>query len=121
MKFCTECNNMYYLKLDNEESNNLVYYCRNCGNEDIIDSKATNILKTTINGNNDIYINVINKYTKYDITIPRANEISCGNESCESHDNEDIKDILLIRHDEVNMKYIYLCSICDHVWKSNIK
>ena len=46
MKFCNKCNNMYYIRLSNndkektEESNNLVYYCRNCGNNEsnIIDT-----------------------------------------------------------------------------------
>ena len=36
MHFCIECGNMYYLKLKNMEdnsSNNLVYYCRKCGNK----------------------------------------------------------------------------------------
>ena len=121
MKFCGKCENMLYLKLQDNDTKNLMYYCRNCGNEDIIDKEATSIMKTTIKGNNDVYVNVVNKYTKYDNTIPRVKEINCANESCESYNNNSIKDILLIRYDEVNMKYIYLCSVCDYMWKSNIK
>ena len=46
MHFCKECGNMYYLKLKNIEDNsgnNLVYYCRKCGNEDenILENKIT--------------------------------------------------------------------------------
>lgn len=121
MRFCNKCDNMYYLKIQNENNTDLVYYCRNCGYEDIINSEATTIMKTVIKGNNDRYVNVVNKYTKYDNTIPRVREIKCANESCESHENEKITDILLIRHDETNMKYVYLCGVCDYVWKSNIK
>ena len=33
MDFCSECDNMYYIKL-NDEENELVYYCRKCGNVD---------------------------------------------------------------------------------------
>jgi DNA-directed RNA polymerase subunit M/transcription elongation factor TFIIS len=102
------------------DNSNLVYYCRNCGDENEIDDSATNIMKTIINGNDDIYVNVVNKYTKFDNTIPRVKEIVCPNTSCISHEDQN-KDVLLIRHDEKNMKYIYLCGICDHVWKSSIK
>ena len=34
MHFCSECGNMYYIKIDSEDKNNLIYYCRKCGNED---------------------------------------------------------------------------------------
>ena len=32
MHFCTECGNMHYIRLT--DTNGIVYYCRNCGNED---------------------------------------------------------------------------------------
>lgn len=121
MKFCNKCDNMMYLKVSNDQDDNLLYYCRNCGNEDNMDNNATTIMKTTINGADDIYVNVVNKYTKYDNTIPRVKELTCANVSCPSNENSELKDILLIRYDEVNMKYIYLCSVCDYMWKSNIK
>lgn len=122
MRFCNKCDNMYYLKLEDESNNgNLVYYCRNCGNEDIIDTDATVVMKTTVNGKDDIYVNVVNKYTKFDNTIPRVKEINCANASCASNENSSMKDILLIRYDEMNMKYVYLCGVCDYVWKSEIK
>ena len=31
MKFCKSCDNMLYLRLLKEDSNKLIYYCRNCG------------------------------------------------------------------------------------------
>lgn len=121
MKFCEACDNMYYLKLQDDTNDNLVYYCRNCGKEDMIDGNATTVMKTTVNGNDDTLINNVNKYTKYDNTIPRVKEVHCANASCQSHDKPEAKDILLIRHDELNMKYLYLCGVCDYVWKSSIK
>ena len=40
MHFCIKCNNMYYIKIDNSDSNKLVHYCRNCGdvNKEIVDN-----------------------------------------------------------------------------------
>lgn len=121
MRFCKNCNNMYYLKMESGDDNNLVYYCRNCGNEDIIDNNATTVMKTIVNGTNDTYVNIVNEYTKHDNTIPRVKEIKCANSSCKSRDDDSINEILLLRHDETNMKYVYLCAVCDYVWKSNIK
>ena len=34
MHFCSVCNNMYYLRIDEKNPNKLDYYCRNCGHED---------------------------------------------------------------------------------------
>ena len=34
MHFCQECQNMYYIRLDADDSNKLIYYCRKCGHED---------------------------------------------------------------------------------------
>lgn len=121
MRFCDKCDNMFYLKINDDSQEHLIYYCRNCGNEDVIDQNATTVMKSNINGNKDNFVNVINKYTKYDNTIPRVDDIICANSSCISHEEKDKSDILLIRHDEVNMKYMYLCAACDNVWKSAMK
>ena len=34
MHFCNNCDNMYYIKISDENDNTLKYYCRNCGFED---------------------------------------------------------------------------------------
>ncbi len=36
MHFCGKCDNMYYLRLSEANSNKLIHYCRNCGNEETI-------------------------------------------------------------------------------------
>ncbi len=130
MHFCPKCGNMYYLKLMNKDEDKLIYYCRNCGNEDT--SLATNtrnlyVSKSTIKKEMN-YKNVINKYTKLDPTLPRINNIDCPNKECSSNNNSggeqknnSNKDILYIRYDDKNMKYIYLCSLCDTVWNTNSK
>jgi len=33
MHFCNVCQNMYYIRIDADNPNKLVYYCRKCGNE----------------------------------------------------------------------------------------
>ena len=34
MRFCSKCENMYYIRIDSEDTNKLIYYCRHCGNEE---------------------------------------------------------------------------------------
>ena len=34
MKFCTQCDNMYYMQVCDDDCNKLIYYCRHCGHKD---------------------------------------------------------------------------------------
>jgi len=54
-----------------------------------------------------------------DPTLPRISNILCPNTSCETNTADVEREIIYIRYDDVNMKYIYLCSQCDTVWNTN--
>ena len=122
MHFCIKCDNMYYLKISNENSNNLIYYCRNCGYEDTA-SSVDNICvsRTQVKRSEQKYSHTINEYTKQDPTLPRINTIKCPKIDCPSNVDEDkvSRDVLFIRYDDINMKYIYMCSKCDTIWKTD--
>ena len=123
MNFCSTCSNMYYIKLEEEDCDKIVYYCRNCGNVDdkILDVNKC-ILQENINKTEDKYNIHINKYTKLDITLPRINTIKCPNSICETNEegfDPNKKEIIYIRYDNTSMKYLYLCSHCDTIWKTN--
>jgi aspartate carbamoyltransferase regulatory subunit len=68
---------------------------------------------------NTNFNNIINKYTKLDPTLPRINNILCPNSECSTNTKNEEKEIIYIRYDETNMKYVYLCSTCDTVWEVN--
>ena len=61
MDFCSNCNNMYYIKLENQDCDKIVYYCRNCGTtDDSLVNVNKCILKENINVSEDkfnIHIN----------------------------------------------------------------
>ena len=125
MHFCSNCDNMYYIKLEEDNCNKIIYYCRNCGNSDNnLLNMGKCVLKENIsnsNTSNNISNVIINKYTKLDRTLPRINYIKCPNEVCTSNVSDfDVmnREILYIRYDHVNMKYIYLCSHCDYTWNT---
>ena len=123
MNFCSTCYNMFYIKLEQENCDKIIYYCRNCGNTDdkLLDINKC-ILKENIIKSEDKYNIHINKYTKLDITLPRINYIKCPNETCVTN-KEDFdsnkKEVIFMRYDDTSMKYLYLCSHCDFIWKTN--
>lgn len=124
MRFCVNCKNMYYIKLSETDNNDLIYYCRNCGNNDeIVNSENICVSKTRLNHNSQKMNQYVNKFTKLDPTLPRMNTIKCPNESCITNTadfEENNREIIIIRYDDTNMKYIYLCSKCDYSWKTNL-
>ena len=137
MHFCPKCGNMYYLQLKKDDEDKLIYYCRNCGNEDeslVANLQNLYVSKTDIKKEIN-YKTSINQYTKLDPTLPRINNIDCPNNQCESNShkynskedgeipNKKIKDkeILYIRYDDKNMKFVYLCAVCDTIWNTDTK
>ena len=118
MHFCSKCENMYYIRINAENANRLVYYCRKCGNEDsALASENICVSKTQLKKTEQSFNHIINKYTKFDPTLPRINNILCPNQDCATNVDGKEKEIIYIRYDDVNMKYVYLCSECDTVWQ----
>lgn len=120
MHFCSVCNNMYYLRIDEQNPNKLDYYCRNCGNEDkTLSQDNMCISKTLIKKNDNSFNHIINEYTKLDPTLPRVSTILCPNPECETNTTNKKREIIYIRYDDTNMKYVYLCSECSTIWQTN--
>ena len=120
MHFCSNCQNMYYIRINADDPNKLVYYCRHCGNEDnLLSVENVCVSKTQIKKSEQTFNHIINKYTKLDPTLPRISNILCPNHDCETNTKETPREIIYIRYDDINMKYVYLCSHCDTVWKTN--
>ena len=152
MHFCTECGNMHYIRLT--DTNGIVYYCRNCGNEDdtiTIDNVV--VSHTSLKSEKNQYTHVVNKYTKLDPTLPRISTILCPNMECPCNCNhnptqyadraaivgveEELgagaaatsasatgaddavpREVIYLRYDDINMKYIYLCAVCNTIWNT---
>lgn len=120
MHFCKVCSNMYYIRINGDDSNTLIYYCRNCGDEDnllAIDNIC--VSKTQIKKTEQTFHHIINKYTKLDPTLPRITTILCPNAECITNTEQKNREIIFIRYDDTNMKYVYLCSDCDTIWQTN--
>ncbi len=119
MHFCVQCSNMYYISIKPDEPNKLVYYCRNCGHTDsTISQTDVTVSKIQLKKTEQEFGHIINKYTKLDPTLPRVSDILCPNSDCLTNKENVPREIIYIRYDDTNMKYVYLCSTCDTVWKT---
>lgn len=128
MNFCNVCENMYYMRINENTDEELQFYCRKCGNTDEILNKNFLCL-SEYNGenDNDSIIQSVNKYTKYDPTLPHIHNVKCPNNGCVTNKNTDENndnkknEVVYIRYNNIDMKYVYLCCNCDHIWKSELK
>jgi len=120
MHFCSQCQNMYYISIDPNDVNKLVYYCRNCGNNEsnLNLSEDVTVSKIQLKKSEQEFSHIINKYTKLDPTLPRVTNILCPNADCSTNKDDKSREIIYIRYDDTNMKYVYLCSTCNTVWKT---
>jgi DNA-directed RNA polymerase subunit M/transcription elongation factor TFIIS len=120
MKFCSQCENKYYVAISETDENNLVYYCRNCGNRDeTIANEGLCVSDTTIDQGEQKFNHIVNKYTKFDPTLPRIYNILCPNTKCKTNEtgNKNPAEIIYMRYDDENLKYLYICVECDTIWK----
>ena len=116
MRFCTTCNNMFYVKVN--ETDDLLYYCKFCNNSVIETKQNGSILVLDDNKVDDEikYKQYVNKNIIHDPTLPRVNNIVCPNKVCSKKPSED-NEVIYIKYDYANMKYLYFCCKCEHFWR----
>jgi len=122
MKFCDKCDNMYYIGIDQSDTNNLIYYCRNCGNKDeTIAEEGTCVLNIQLKKGEQKFNHIINEYTKLDPTLPRIYNMKCPHKECKTNTENTDKptEIIYMRYDDDNLKYLYICVECDTTWTTD--
>jgi DNA-directed RNA polymerase subunit RPC12/RpoP len=113
---------MYYMAINENDDNKLTYYCRNCGfKDDDIGNDGICILNTQIKKGKQQFHHIINEYTKLDPTLPRIYNVPCSNGQCPTNsiDVKTPREIIYMRYDDNNMKYVYICTTCDAKWTTN--
>ena len=118
VNFCKNCDNILYLYKESD-GDDLYYCCKACSNQVKIEEKMKKVYTNT-NDTVDISESInSNTYITHDITIPSIQNnpnIKCQNVSCPGEETL----IKFIKYDEVNMKYIYICSHCGYKWKNSL-
>lgn len=103
------------------ENKCLVKFCKHCEFEKIEPTdKAIKISETIYSEDDLLYNQHVNKYLRYDPTLRRINDniIKCPSKDCKTHKEKDIEQQLLyIKYDPANMKYLYVCDHCGYTWR----
>lgn len=111
---------MYYISIDNANNDQLIYYCRFCGHKDEnLTEEGVIVLKTQYKKNEQKFNHMVNQYTKLDPTLPRIYNMKCPNNECKTNTGEGKCEIIYLRYDDDNMKYLYICATCDTTWKTD--
>lgn len=139
MKFCPTCR--YYMVLEvkhtpkdaedeaaaEEESvagekptcsDKLYRTCRVCGYQEEEEKGGVILAIDLQEKTSEGYKVLLNEFTKFDPTLPHVSNIVCRNDECRSRTGAAKPDVIYIKYDAVNMKYLYICNVCDVRWKS---
>jgi DNA-directed RNA polymerase subunit M/transcription elongation factor TFIIS len=103
----------------------VVLKCKACGYQEPMtpttDAEAM-VLKTVFNSGSSAAGASsgvgINEYTLLDPTLPHMKGLRCPNESCDSRKDESKQDVIYIKTDPTNMKFLYICTVCKTQWTS---
>ena len=121
--FCPDCGFILFLKQDLEEeesTDKLLNYCKNCSYQTAFNHEHTLVFKKKYGDTYQVENKIQNHYLIHDPTLPRIYNIDCINPSCISNRPEEDKpaekEIIFIKFDEDNMKYLYLCKHCKASW-----
>ena len=119
--------------------------CRNCGYQEQM--KGGLILEIDLKEKtSEGYKILMNEFTKDDPTLPHVHNLRCPSRACPSNKgraypidnpaadatqaaaqapqaaNEDKgeveSDVIYLKYDAINMKYLYICNVCDTKWRS---
>ena len=116
MEFCEVCDNMLYVKTN--ATKQLVKYCKHRLYEKVETMNTAIRISQTIYSEDDLLYNQnVNKYLRFDPTLRRIRDphITCPNTDCTA--TPDNNQVIYIKYDAKNMKYLYVCETCGHTWK----
>ncbi len=148
MNFCPKCENYLYLEEASEEGTTLVeailttrnvlagkltkkYYlnrrCRTCGYNEK-DEKGGLVNETIVQERaSEGYKILLNEFTRQDPTLPHVSTLPCPNTTgdpasgkpiCPTNSGNTPRDVIVIKYDAQNMKFLYICNVCGEQWRS---
>ncbi|KAJ2157665.1 DNA-directed RNA polymerase II core subunit rpb9 [Coemansia sp. RSA 552] len=116
IKFCQDCSNMLYPRVD-QENRRLMFACRNCNFEEVADNNCVfrhEVLHTPRQVDNEKTMVITDLGS--DPTLPRTTEVPCP--KCGGHQAVFFQS--QSRHIDTRMTLYYVCcnTKCQHRWQS---
>ena len=134
MNFCPKCENYLYLEQASEDTvgpsgiSQKTYYlnrrCRTCGFVEV-DTQGGLVNETIVQErSSEGYKILLNEFTRQDPTLPHVKTLPCPNTAgdgvkpkCASYSGTP-RDVIIIKYDAQNMKFLYICNVCGEQWRS---
>ncbi len=115
MDFCDICDNMLYIKhvVKDDKNSSVEYFCKFCGNKKLFEPKL--ISRVSFKDKHGVE-DLVGEDMIYDNTLPHVHTVACINKDCKRPDGEK-NDVILLRYDMNNSKYLYYCVHCKEKWK----
>ena len=114
-KFCGVCNQCFSYQMQEDK---LFRMCRKCGFQEE-EKKGALLMETYIQERtSEAYKVLTNEFTRQDPTLPHVTTIKCPNAECATNQGKVTKDVIYMKYDNVNMKYLYICNVCTEQWRS---
>ncbi len=137
MNFCPKCENYLYLEQGYEEivisetkkqkKYHLNRRCRTCGYVEV-DHQGGLVNETIVQERaSEGYKILLNEFTRQDPTLPHVSTLPCPNTTgnaaenkpiCPTHSSNAKRDVIIIKYDAQNMKFLYICNVCGEQWRS---
>lgn len=137
MNFCPKCENLLKPQQASEDivlPNGVTskrYYlnrkCSTCGYIEV-DRKGGLVNETIVQERaSEGYKILLNEFTRQDPTLPHVNTLPCPNTTgdpasgkpiCPTHSSNAPRDVIIIKYDAQNMKFLYICNVCGEQWRS---
>lgn len=116
MKVCSACGNMFVMRL--QPNGDLFWNCLSCGIQEKQEGGCL-LMETRVQEKaNEGYKILLNEYTRQDPTLPHVDNIKCPNAECPSNTGGGARDVIYMKYDPVNMKFVYVCNKCPMTWRS---
>jgi hypothetical protein len=101
----------------------LIYHCKHCMLETTADALRTDrnlgasVQTENYEDDQASYKQYVNPFIKDDPTLPHVMDIDCPNTAC-ARPSDALRDVILIKYDVVNLKFLYHCVHCSTFWKN---
>lgn len=137
MNFCPKCENLLVLEQGSNETTTsagqkqknyfLNRICTNCEYSEV-DNKGGLVNETIVQERaSEGYKILLNEFTRQDPTLPHVGTLPCPNTTgdpsvgkaiCPTHSSNTPRDVIIIKYDAQNMKFLYICNVCGEQWRS---
>jgi DNA-directed RNA polymerase subunit M/transcription elongation factor TFIIS len=100
-----------------EDGHQFIRQCSNCAYQQL--ETPGLVMETTVQEKvSETFRVVLNEFTKNDPRIPHVKNLKCPNEACPTRAGKEPSDVMYIKYDAANLKFLYICTRCDTQWRS---